>query len=191
MDIVERAVQVLRRDGIVVYPTETVYGLGADAFSEDAVRRVYEIKQRPLSKPMSVAVGDPEMLWAIARVDEVAEEFIRRFLPGPVTVVLPPSSCLPDILTAGTKLIGVRMPDCAVTLEIIEELDAPITATSANVAGAPPPTTVSEVRVACDMIVDGGALPGIPSTVVDLHARRILRPGALTEEIRHFLESVQ
>ena len=83
------------------------------------------------------------------------------------------------------------MPDCAVTLEIIEELDAPITATSANVAGAPPPTTVSEVRVACDMIVDGGALPGIPSTVVDLHARRILRPGALTEEIRHFLESVQ
>jgi L-threonylcarbamoyladenylate synthase len=190
MDIVERAVQVLRRDGIVVYPTETVYGLGGDAFSENAVRRVYGIKQRPLSQPMSVAVGDPEMLWAIARVDEVAEEFIRRFLPGPVTVVLPPTSCLPEILTGGTGLIGVRMPDCPLTLEIIEELDAPITATSANVAGATPPTTVTEVQVACDMIVDGGALPGIPSTVVDLSAGRILRPGALAEEIRHFLEGM-
>ncbi|MBR5450312.1 MAG: Sua5/YciO/YrdC/YwlC family protein, partial [Methanocorpusculum sp.] len=92
---IEKAVSVLSRDGLVVYPTETVYGLGADALSEPAVIKVFESKQRLLGKPISVAVSDLEMIYGIAYVDEFAEEFIDRFLPGPVTVVLPVKSSLP------------------------------------------------------------------------------------------------
>ncbi len=145
MDPIDMAVRVLSRDGLVVYPTETVYGLGgADALSEDAVMRVYEAKNRPVSKPISVAVSDMEMLDAVAVVDDAARAFIERFLPGPVTVVLPAKSCLPEILTGGTGLIGVRWPDHEIALAIISRLDTPITSTSANISDDIPPTRPPE-----------------------------------------------
>jgi L-threonylcarbamoyladenylate synthase len=187
-DRIAEAVAVLQHDGLVVYPTETVYGLGADALSYDAVLRVYEVKQRPLSKPISVAVCDEAMLGAIARPDEFAWAFIERFLPGPVTVVLPAGSCLPGVLTGGTGLIGIRMPDHPVALALIEGLDAPVTATSANAAGGKDPVRPEEVSVVYDLLIDGGTLPGTPSTVVDLTTRRILRAGTLAGEIAEFLK---
>jgi len=187
MDIVERAVQVLRRDGIIVYPTDTVYGLGGDAFSDDAVLRVYEAKERPLGKPISVAVSDTEMLCAIAAVDDFSLDFIGRFLPGPVTVILESRSCIPDILTGGTGRIGVRIPAHDLALGIIRGLDSPITATSANISGEKDPTSPEEVRVPYDLLVNGGALSGLPSTVVDLGDGRILRKGALAEEVEIYL----
>jgi L-threonylcarbamoyladenylate synthase len=187
MDIVERAVQVLRRDGIIVYPTDTVYGLGGDALSDDAVLRVYEAKMRPLGKPISVAVSDAEMLCAIAAVDDFSLDFIGRFLPGPVTVILESRSCIPDILTGGTGWIGVRIPAHDLAIEIIRGLDSPITATSANISGGKDPASPEEVRVPYDLLVDGGTLSGLPSTVVDLGERRILRRGALAEEVEIFL----
>lgn len=183
---IAEAVAVLRRDGLVVYPTETVYGLGADALSYDAVLRVYEVKQRPLSKPLSIAVSDEEMLGGVARPDEFAWAFIERFLPGPVTVIVPAGSCLPSVLTGGTGLIGIRMPDHPVALSLIGEFDAPITATSANVAGGRDPVRPTEVSVVYDLLIDAGMLPGTPSTVVDLVNRRVLRAGALVEEIGTF-----
>jgi len=187
MDIVDRAVQVLRRDGIIVYPTDTVYGLGGDAFSDDAVLRVSEAKGRPLGKPISVAVSDAEMLCAIACIDEFALGFIERFLPGPVTVVLGARSCIPPVLTGGTGRIGVRVPAHDLALRILRSFDSPITATSANVSGEPDPATPGEVRVPYDLLVDGGSLPGTPSTVVDLVERRILRRGARAEEVAAYL----
>jgi len=187
MDIVERAVQVLRRDGIIVYPTDTVYGLGGDAFSDDAVLRVYEAKMRPMGKPISVAVSDTEMLCAIAAVDDFALDFIGRFLPGPVTVILESRSCIPDILTGGTGRIGVRIPAHDLALGIIRGLDSPITATSANISGEKDPVSPEEVRVPYDLLVNGGALSGLPSTVVDLGEKRILRKGALAEEVEIYL----
>ncbi|KUG20344.1 MAG: threonylcarbamoyl-AMP synthase [Methanomicrobiaceae archaeon] len=190
MDIITEAVSVLRRDGVIVYPTETVYGLGADALSEEAVLRVYELKRRPLSQPISVAVSDRDMLAAIAAVDPVAEDFIGRFLPGPVTVILPAKSCLPEILTGGTGWIGIRMPAHPVALRIVELLDSPITATSANVAGERPPTRPDEVYIPHDLLVDGGELPGTPSTVVDLGTRTILRRGTGWEDVEAFLKTV-
>src|SRR5690554_4701081 len=123
MDPIDMAVRVLWRDGLIVYPTETVYGLGADALSEDAVLKVYEAKNRPLSRPISIAVSDMDMLGAVAVLDEAARAFIERFLPGPVTVVLPAKSCLPAILTGGTGLVGIRWPDHEVALAIIARLD--------------------------------------------------------------------
>ena len=187
MDIVERAVQVLRRDGIIVYPTDTVYGLGGDAFSDDAVLRVYEAKGRPLGKPISVAVSDTEMLCAIATVDDRALDLIARFLPGPVTVVLESRSCIPSLLTGGTGRIGVRIPAHDLALRIIRSFDSPITATSANLSGEKDPVSPGEVRVPYDLLVDGGVLPGTPSTVVDLVEKRILRRGALAEEVGGYL----
>ncbi|MGA2934318.1 MAG: L-threonylcarbamoyladenylate synthase [Methanomicrobiales archaeon] len=187
MDIVERAVQVLRRDGIIVYPTDTVYGLGGDAFSDDAVLRVYEAKMRPVGKPISVAVSDTEMLCAIARVDDFSLDFIGRFLPGPVTVILESRSCIPDLLTVGTGRIGVRIPAHDLALDIIRGLDSPITATSANISGEKDPVSPGEIRVPYDLLVDGGSLKGVPSTVVDLGEGRILRRGTLAEEIDIYL----
>jgi L-threonylcarbamoyladenylate synthase len=188
MDIVERAVQVLRRDGIIVYPTDTIYGLGGDAFSDDAVLRVYEAKGRPLGKPISVAVSDTEMLCAIAFVDDLAQDLIARFLPGPVTVILPSRSSIPSLLTGGTGRIGVRIPAHDLALRIIRGFDSPITATSANVSGGRDPVSPEEVMVPYDLLVDGGTLPGTPSSVVDLVEWRILRRGALAEEVGDYLK---
>ena len=187
MDIVGRAVQVLRRDGTIAYPTDTVYGLGADAFSDDAILRVSEAKGRPVGKPISVAVSDTEMLLAIAHVDDRDLGFIGRFLPGPVTVVLRARSCLPSLLTGGTGKIGVRMPANDLALAIISSFDSPITATSANISGGPDPVTPGEIRVPYDLLVDGGVLSGRPSTVVDLEEGRILRIGEITGEVESWL----
>jgi L-threonylcarbamoyladenylate synthase len=187
MDIVERAVQVLRRDGIIVYPTETVYGLGGDAFSDEALLRVYEAKGRPLGKPISIAVSDTDMLCVVACADDPALEFIGRFLPGPVTVILEARSCIPPLLTGGTGRIGVRIPAHEMALAIIAGFDSPITATSANISGEKDPIRPGDVRVPYDLLVDGGVLPGVPSTVVDLVDRRILRRGTLADEVAAFL----
>jgi L-threonylcarbamoyladenylate synthase len=187
MDIVERAVQVLRRDGIIVYPTETVYGLGGDAFSDEALLRVYEAKGRPLGKPISIAVSDTDMLCVVACADDPALEFIGRFLPGPVTVILEARSCIPPLLTGGTGRIGVRIPAHEMALAIIAGFDSPITATSANISGEKDPVRPGDVRVPYDLLVDGGVLPGVPSTVVDLVDRRILRRGTLADEVAVFL----
>ena len=191
MDIVDRAVKVLQRDGIIVYPTDTVYGLGGDAFSDDAILRVYEAKGRPHGKPISVAVSDVEMLGAIACADDAAIGFVDRFLPGPFTVVLEARSCIPSLLTGGTGRIGIRIPAHDLALAIIRGLDSPITATSANSSGGKDPASPEEVTVSYDLLVDGGGLPGTPSTVVDLVEGRILRRGARADEVEAYLRGLE
>ena len=190
MDIIERAAAVLMHDGIVVYPTETVYGLGADALSEIAILRVYEAKKRPLGQPVSIAVSDFDMLAAVAYVDGSMQKFIETFLPGPVTVVLRAKHTLPAMLTGGTGLIGVRIPSHDLALRLIERFDSPITATSANLHGAKDPTTPDECTVPRDLLIDGGRLPGTPSTVVDLVNRTVLRRGIQADQIERVLGSL-
>jgi L-threonylcarbamoyladenylate synthase len=190
MDRLEKAVSVLMHDGIVVYPTETVYGLGADAFSDEAIIRVYEAKQRPLAMPVSIAVSDFDMLYAVARVEPSVEPFLTAFLPGPVTVVLPARKTVPAILTGGTGLIGIRMPAHDLALQLIEKFDAPITATSANLHGAKDPVTPAECTVPYEFLIDGGKLPGTPSTVVDLSEKKVLRAGADIDRVAKFLLTV-
>lgn len=185
---IEKAVSVLARDGLVVYPTETVYGLGADALSEPAVMRVYEAKQRLLGKPISVAVSDLDMIYGISYVDEFAEAFIDRFLPGPVTVVLPVKNVLPGDLSCGTGTIGIRFPDHPLALALIRALDSPITSTSANISGEVSPVNPGQVNVPHDYFLEDGALPGTPSTVVNLSTRKIERPGAMLDEVAAFIK---
>ncbi len=186
-NLIQQAVTTLRKDGLIIYPTDTIYGLGADALSEEAVLKVYEAKGRQYHNPVSIAVSDPEMIDLVAWVDEIAEVFIRECLPGPVTLILPARSILPSILTGGTGRIGIRFPAQDVALEIIREFDSPITATSANPSGGPDPVTVNDALVPHDLVIDVGALRGTPSTVVDLVSREIIRPGAQLEKIASLL----
>ena len=190
MDIIEKAVSVLMHDGTIVYPTETIYGLGADAFSDEAILKVYEAKKRPLGMPISIAVSDFDMLAAVAHVEPRMHAFIEAFLPGPVTVILCARRLVPDILTGGTGMIGIRMPAHDIALQIIERFDAPITATSANLHGAKDPQTLDECTVPRELFIDGGRLPGTPSTVVDLINKRILRRGAQAEAVEAFLKNL-
>lgn len=187
MDQVEEAARILRQDGLVVYPTDTIYGLGADALSEEAILKVYEAKRRPVSQPISVAVCDIDMIYGIARIDERASAFMERFFPGPVTMVVPAKNCLPEILTGGTGMIGIRFPAHPIALRLIALLDNPITATSANMHGSKDPVSPDECHVRHDLLIDAGRLPGTPSTVADLVSGLVLRRGARAEAVEEFL----
>ncbi len=165
-DKIRTAINVIKSGGTVVYPTETVYGLGADAFSEEAVRKVYELKQRGLSQPLSLAVSSFEMLQTVAYADSKTLEILTELLPGPVTVLLKKRDIVPRVLTAGSDVIGVRFPDNKIAVSIIEET-GPITSTSANISGQNPPARVEEVEIDADIIINGGRCKySMPSTVV-------------------------
>ncbi len=189
--MIERAAGIIRGGGLVAFPTETVYGLGADATSEQAVQKIFEAKRRPADNPLIAHVSDREMLDRIASgIGITAERLIERFWPGPLTIVLRRKPILAESVTAGLDTVAVRMPDNRVALELIQRSGVPLAAPSANVSGRPSPTTAEHVlrdlegRV--DMIIDAGATKiGIESTVVDLTADPpvILRPGWITREL--------
>lgn len=173
--------------GVIVYPTETVYGLGANALDEQAVMRVFQIKKRPLSMPIFMAVSSMEMLGKVATISEDDMALLEQLFPGPVSVLVRKRSIVPDILTAGSSLVGIRFPDHETALKIID-LAGPITSTSANRTGSPSPSSVSEVskeiadRV--DLVVDGGkSRYAEPSTLLDLCNRKIIRPGAGLDKV--------
>lgn len=182
------ALAALRRGGVVVYPTETVYGLGADATSDDAVRRVAGLKERDAGKPILVLVSSREMLDAVAgRVPSLAEPLMRRFWPGPLTLVVPAAAGLPRGLTGGGAGIGVRISSHPLARSLVERLGRPLTSTSANPGGAPPATGVPAARAyfgdRVDAYVDGGpAQGGAASTVLDLTGEEpvLVREGAVS-----------
>lgn len=162
--IIEKVVETLKKGGVIAYPTDTVYGLGANALDEKAVRKVFEIKKRDFRKPISIIVRDLEMAKKVASFGNDTEKILKKILPGPVTVVLYKKKILPDILTGGSKKVGLRIPDCEFTRTLMEKLDFPITTTSANISGEP--------------------IEGKPSTVIDLTGKepKILRAGPVSKE---------
>jgi L-threonylcarbamoyladenylate synthase len=182
VSVLAKATDVLNRGGLVVYPTDTLYGLGCDALNADAVRRVFIAKKRPMEKPLSIAVSSLEMMEKYAHVTKEAKSLAREFLPGALTIVLRKRN-LPEILTSGRENVAVRVPDNEVALGLIESLGRPITATSANLSGMEPPITPQESlrQIKADMTLDGGKLESrIPSTIVDLTSRpRLLREGKI------------
>jgi L-threonylcarbamoyladenylate synthase len=179
------AAKIILSGGAVAYPTETVYGIGGLACDVAAIREVFQIKKRPGSQPLSIAVSSMDMLRKVACVEH--EEFIRRFLPGPVTVILKKKEVLPDVLTAGSDYVGIRYPDHPVALDLIGRT-GPIVSTSANLHGQPDPVTAEEVTVDVSYVLDGGRCRYAgPSTIVDLHAYTIVRKGAIYEEVRGYM----
>ncbi len=189
-DAVESAAEAIDRGELVVYPTETVYGLAADALDPAAVEAVFEAKGRDRSKPISMAVPDIERAEAYTRLTDREREFIEEFLPGPVTVVVERNESVPDILTAGKDRVGLRIPDHDGALALLAET-FPITATSANVSGTGSSRRVEELgRQITDqaaVVLDGGETPGGGSTVVDVEHGEIHRRGPLAAEIEQWL----
>lgn len=186
----EEAVRVLRSGGLVAFPTETVYGLGADAFNESAVLKVFEVKRRPLSDALILHISGMGMVpQCVSEFPEDAEKLARRFWPGPLTLVLSKAESVPKVVTGGRRKVGVRWPAHPIAEAIIAGLGKPVVAPSANLSGRPSPTRASDVLAdlggLIDLIVDGGETPiGIESTVLDLTVDppAILRPGAIPKE---------
>lgn len=183
----DTAVEVLRRGEVIVFPTETLYGLGCDAFDERAVERLYELKQRDTRRPILVLVDDQRLLSeCVTTIPEAAQLLAREFWPGPLTVVLRASARVPSLLTAGTGKIGIRIPSSPFCRKLIGEFGRPVTATSANLSGQKDPQTAQELlalfRDKVPLILDGGArVQTVPSTVVDATSERVklLREGVI------------
>jgi L-threonylcarbamoyladenylate synthase len=180
------AARVLRDGGVVAFPTETFYGLGAAALDARAVVRVFEMKGRPRSSPLLVLVDSVEMAQRIAIVPERARPLIARHWPGALTLVLTARAIVPAEITASTGTVGVRMSSHAVASGLVRALGAPITAPSANPTGLPPPSSaaavLSDFDGAIDLVLDGGATRGgLPSTVLDVTVDppRVIRQGAV------------
>ena len=189
-DDIVQATSMLAMGELVVYPTDTVYGLGADAIAADSVERVFDLKGRDRDEPLSMAVPDVDAALEHTRPTERAEAFMREFLPGPVTVVVERESHVPDALTAGRDRVGVRIPDHEVALELLGEF-APITATSANRSGQGSVPDLDEldpeIRDGVGAIVDDGELPGGESTVVDPEQGVVHRRGPQADDIEAWL----
>ena len=183
----DAAATAVRDGGAVVYPTETVYGLGADATDADAVGRVFELKGRDRSKPLSLGVASVDAALQHTRPTGRARRFMRAFLPGPVTVVVDRDPSLPDALTAGRDRVGVRVPDDEVAASLFERAGVPVTATSANRSGTPSVTTPNDLtpdfREAVAAVVDAGPAPGTESTVADPERNVVHRRGEMADAV--------
>ncbi|MBO8174409.1 MAG: threonylcarbamoyl-AMP synthase [Thermococcus sp.] len=194
------AAKFIREGKLVAFPTETVYGLGADALNEKAVKRIFEAKGRPADNPLIVHIADFNQLYELAKeVPREAEVLAEHFWPGPLTIVLPKRSNVPMVTTGGLDTVAIRMPAHEIALGLIRTSRRPIAAPSANISGKPSPTLAEHVvddfygRIEC--IIDGGEVKiGVESTVLDLTTKppTLLRPGGLPlEEIEKVIGKVK
>lgn len=182
------AKQVLSQHGTIVFPTDTVYGVAADAFDPISISKLYEIKERPQDKALPVLIGDiSQLATLVLYVSEQVQHIAESFWPGALTLILPKGPDLPSELSP-YPTIGVRMPDLDFTLSLLKQT-GPLATTSANLSGGPNPTTVKDVRDQLedrpDLILDGGATPGpMASTVLDVSGKgvKVLRQGPITLE---------
>lgn len=188
-DAIARAAQLLRQGQVVAFPTETVYGLGADALNETAVRAIFAAKERPADNPLIVHVAEAGQLDGLCEVTDAARALMRAFWPGPLTLLLKKNDCVPAVTTAGLPTVAVRCPSHPAAHRLLEACRLPIAAPSANRSGRPSPTTAAHVfedmQGRIPLILDGGACQvGVESTVLDLSGNVpcVLRPGAVTAE---------
>lgn len=185
------AANALREGKLVAFPTETVYGLGANALNTKAVEKIYEAKGRPSDNPLIVHIAEVSKLnELVAEIPETADLLIKAFWPGPLTMVFKKSNLVPDIITAGLDTVAVRMPDNPVAQKLIREAGIPVAAPSANISGRPSPTThrhvIEDLYGSIEYIIDGGPCQvGVESTVLDVTTDIpvILRPGGITLEM--------
>ncbi len=186
----KEAAAIIKAGGLVAFPTETVYGLGANALDTDAVEKIFEAKQRPQDNPLIVHIADPKEAQALCIVTETAKKLMAAFFPGPLTLLMKKKPIIPDLTTAGLDSVGIRMPNHPVALALIKEAGLPIAAPSANRSGKPSPTSaqhvLTDMQGRIPMILDGGDCQvGVESTVLDTTSDppTILRPGGITREM--------
>jgi L-threonylcarbamoyladenylate synthase len=190
-ELIAEAARVIRAKGVIIYPTETLYGLGADPLSPEAIQRIYAIKGRAAAKPIPFLIKDQEMLGALVEeVPPVGRELIKRYWPGPLTLIFRAKKGLPMPLKGKDGTIGLRISSHPVARRIVEALDTPLTSTSANIAGAEDLLDGKQLAQLfgsqVDLIIDSGKVPGIGSTVIDLTVSppRMVREGMIKIVLR-------
>ncbi len=189
-DKLKEPAQIIKNGGIVIFPTETVYGIGTNGLDENAIKKIYEVKQRPLNKPISLLVNNIEMVDKIAKnITEVEYKLMERFFPGPLTIILEKRDIVPDILTSNTNTVGIRMPSGEIAKKLIEFAGVPIATSSSNISGKPSGINIADIKKdfegKVDCFIDNGESElGIPSTVIRIidNIPHILRQGAISEE---------
>ena len=198
--LLKKAGSIVREGGTVIFPTETVYGLGANALDANAVKKIFEAKGRPSDNPLIVHVADYDgILPLVSEVNDRAKALIKHFMPGPITIIMKRSKVIPDEVTAGLDTVGIRMPSHKIASRFIKLAGIPIAAPSANISGKPSPTRAEHVIHDMDgkvdvIIADGPSGVGVESTVVDVTGEipMILRPGGITlEDLRSVLGRVE
>ena len=196
---IQKAATILRNGGLVAFPTETVYGLGADGFNPLAVARIFEVKQRPSFDPLILHVGYPEYIQKLFKNpdDPRINSLINKFWPGPLTIVSEKKLTIPDIVTSGMQTVAVRMPSNNMALELIREAGVPVAAPSANLFGKLSPTMPQHVQKqlkGVDYLLDGGRTQiGVESTIISFSGEvvRLLRPGAITfEQLKEIIPEI-
>ena len=189
-DVLERAGELIRSGELVAFPTETVYGLGANAYLAESARKVYAAKGRPSDNPLIVHVNDSADASLFAETNETYKKLAKQFMPGPLTVILPKKDVIPDEVTGGLRTVAVRCPSNPIARELIRRSGVPIAAPSANLSGKPSPTCAEHVMQDMDgriaMVIDGGECEiGLESTVIAVsgNSANVLRPGAVTPDM--------
>lgn len=186
----KQTAQIIKDGGVVVFPTETVYAVGTNGLNEKSIEKLYEVKKRPENKPISLLVNSVEMIEKIAKdITPLEHKLIKKFFPGPLTIILKKKEIVPNILTSNTEFVGIRMPENEIAINLINLLGGPIAATSANISGNPSGTKIediiNELKENVDCYIDGGISKiGVSSTVVQIidGVPKILRKGSITEE---------
>ena len=182
--------KIIKEGGIVIFPTETVYGIGTNGLDKEAIKRLYEVKQRPLNKPISLLVSNIKMVEQVAKnISKLEYKIMQNFFPGPLTIILEKKDIVPDILTANTNTVGIRMPSGEIARKLIEYAGVPIATPSANISGKPSGTNIKDIQKdfagKVDCFIDNGESKlGIPSTIIrvindEVH---ILRQGSISME---------
>lgn len=167
--ITEEAIKVMARGGVILYPTDTVYGLGANIFNRTAVKRIFDIKKRAPFKPLSILVSSKEAINIVSKVDFKAKEVINQYLPGPYTIILNKTNIVPRTVTGGLSKVGVRVPDYEIPCNLAQLF--PIITTSANIANEKtfnnPDDILNQLGADLDLVIDVGELENRPSTIID------------------------
>lgn len=187
---IEEAAEIIQKGGIVIFPTETVYGIGVNGLDEKAIKRLYEAKKRPLNKPISLLVSNMKMIESVAEnISQTERKLMEKFFPGPLTIILKKKGCVPDILTANGDTVGIRMPEGEIARRLVQNAGVPIAATSANISGEENTidanAIIKEFENTVDCFIDGDeSKSGIGSTIVKITdgKAQILRQGKITKE---------
>ena len=197
--LIDEGANIIKSGGIVAFPTETVYGLGANGLDEEAVKNIYKAKGRPSDNPLILHISTIEQLYPLVdEIPDLAYTCMEKFWPGPLTIIFKKSEIIPNIITAGLDTVAIRMPDHPIASMLISKAKVPIAAPSANLSGKPSPTkgshVVEDMMGKIEMIIDGGGTGvGLESTVLDLSTETptILRPGGITlEDLRKVIHNV-
>ena len=186
----KKPAEIIKSGGIVIFPTETVYGIGVNGLDEKAIKKLYEVKQRPLNKPISLLVSNMDMIKKVAKdITKLEYLLIEKFFPGPFTIILKKKDIVPDVLTANSNTVGVRMPANKIALELIEYSGVPIATPSANISGQPSGTNLKDIikdfNGKVDYFINGGQSEiGLASTIVQVidGVPHILRQGSIKEK---------